>query len=326
MITDYRPKDKNSLQVINQKDEILRKGNQISVLTFNIGYCGLDKGQDFFMDGGTMSRSSSSEQTLSNLKSITKILVEEKPSFLMLQEVDLRSTRSFKIDQLQYLTEFLPQYSSSFGLNYKVPWVPVPIKNPMGAVHSGIVNFSRFRVDSSTRYQFPGKEKWPTQLFELDRAFVESRTSVEGGKELIVINSHLSAFDEGGKIRAQQLQFLRNYIIKEYNNGNYVIAGGDWNHELPESDSRIFSTTEEWPFWLQRLPSDFTPEGFKWGIDKFTPTVRTNAKSYVKGENFTAIIDGFLVSPNVDIVKVTTRQLDFQNSDHNPVIGKFILK
>jgi len=88
MITDYRPKDKNSLQVINQKDEILRKGNQISVLTFNIGYCGLDKGQDFFMDGGTMSRSSSSEQTLSNLKSITKILVEEKPSFLMLQEVD----------------------------------------------------------------------------------------------------------------------------------------------------------------------------------------------------------------------------------------------
>jgi endonuclease/exonuclease/phosphatase family metal-dependent hydrolase len=47
--------------------------------------------------------------------------------------------------------------------------------------------------------------------------------------------------------------------------------------------------------------------------------VRDNATPYVKGETFETVIDGFLISPNLEIIKTKTHDLGFKNSDHNPV-------
>jgi hypothetical protein len=74
------------------------------------------------------------------------------------------------------------------------------------------------------------------------------------------------------------------------------------------------------------LPEDFTPAGFVWALDKTMPTVRSSTSAYHEGENFVAIIDGFLVSPNVKIKKVSGCNLAFQNSDHNPVSTVFFLE
>lgn len=326
-ITDFKPQKVVLLDVQNNRQNARKLSANIpfSILTFNIGYCGLDKNEDFFMDGGTMSRSSSRAQTQANLEKITSFIGSKNADVILLQEIDLDSSRSFHIDELDYIKTRLKDYAVTFGVNYKVPWVPVPMTNPMGSVYSGIVSFANFSISSGARYQYPGNESWPVQLFELDRCFVENRIPVAGGRELVLINSHLSAFDKGGEIRKKQLAFLKSYITGEFKKGNYVIVGGDWNHALPGTDPKIFKTTEQWPFWLQTLPGDFTPDGFKWAVDKNIPSVRTNAKSYKKGENFTVVIDGFLVSPNVTIMKVTGYDLDFENSDHNPVIGMFVL-
>lgn len=325
-VTDYRPKVETRLQVQNNGTATLKKGTELSVITFNIGYCGLDKNQDFFMDGGTMSRSSSKAQTMTNLEKITAFLANQNADALLMQELDIKSTRSFYINELEYMEMTFQGYSSTFGQNYKVPWVPVPLMQPMGAANSGLVTLSRYMSSKAVRYQYPGVEAWPVQLFELDRCFIENRIPVEGGKELILINSHLSAFDKGGEIRKKQLDFLKSYITGEYSKGNYIIVGGDWNHQLPNTDASQFKTTESWPFWLQKLPEDFTPADFKWGVDKNVPSNRTVAKAYVEGENFRTVIDGFLVSPNVEISSVRGHDLGFENSDHNPVTGIFMLK
>ncbi len=288
--------------------------------TFNIGYCGLDQSQDFFMDGGKSSRSFSKEQTIANLQRITAFLLREEPAFILLQEVDVRSSRSFQVNQKEYLQTQLAGYSSTFGLNYKVSWVPAPLPHSMGSVYSGLLTLSSCKSDSAARYQYPGREKWPRQMFDLQRCFIENRLPVEGGKELVLINSHLSAFDEGGRIRQEQLKFLKNHITKEYQEkGNYVIVGGDWNHVLPGTDPELFEASEDRPSWLQEMPQDFTPEGFKWAVDKSVPSVRTTAAPYQEGFNYLAVIDGFLVSPNVEVLKVQGYQLNFENSDHNPV-------
>ena len=325
-LTDYRPEVETSLQVQNNGTTTLKKGTELSIITFNIGYCGLDKNQDFFMDGGTSSRSSSKEQTMTNLEKITTFLADQKADIMLLQELDIKSTRSFNINELEYMKSIFKDYSSIFGQNYKVPWVPIPISQPMGAADSGLVTLSRYMTTKAARYQYPGSETWPVQLFELDRCFVESRIPTSEGKELVLINSHLSAFDKGGEIRKKQLDFLESYITGEYSKGNYVIVGGDWNHQLPGTDASHFKAGESWPFWLQKLPDDFTPSEFKWGVDSSIPSNRTVAKAYVKGENFLSVIDGFLVSPNVEIISVKGHDLGFENSDHNPVTGAFVLK
>jgi endonuclease/exonuclease/phosphatase family metal-dependent hydrolase len=197
----------------------------------------------------------------------------------------------------------------------------------MGSVRSGLLTLSQYKSNSAARFQYPGSEKWPRQMFDLERCFVENRLPVEGGRELILINSHLSAFDKGGLIRQEQLEYLDKYIVDQYTNkGNYVIVGGDWNHILPGTDPALFQSSEEKPFWLKKMPDNFTPEGFKWAVDQYVPTVRTTAAPYQKGLNFLAVIDGFLVSPNIDVQNITGHKLDFENSDHNPVSCIFILK
>lgn len=323
--TDYRPLMIENITVENNNDKLLKVGQQVRLISFNIGYCGLDQSQDFFMDGGKMSRSSSREQTQRNLEDITQFLTQELGDFILLQEVDVKSSRSFGLNQAEAFKKAFPGYSSTFALNYLVPWVPVPVLHPMGSVSSGLMTLSGYQIRASNRYQYPGLEKWPRQLFELDRCFVENRVPVDNGKELLLINSHLSAFDEGGLIRKRQLDFLKAHITEEYQKGNYVIVGGDWNHNIPGTDPSRFPAEEAWPFWLQTLPADFTPPGFAWAADPTIPSVRTVAVPYRPGYNFLAVIDGFLVSPNITIQEVRGTQLNVTNSDHNPVKAVFVL-
>ncbi|WNF36657.1 endonuclease/exonuclease/phosphatase family protein [Bacillaceae bacterium IKA-2] len=323
---DVNPDQAIPLTTENNQGMIAQTNTLFSVTIFNIGYAGLDEGQDFFMDGGVMSRSSSEEQTRINLEEMGKFLQEQDSDIILLQEVDIRSSRSFHINQVDYFSNLFTNYSSTFGMNYLVKWVPVPVTKPMGSVYSGLVTLSKFQTKSSMRYELPGKEKWPVQIFELNRSIVENRIPVENDKELVLINAHLSAYDKGGLIRKQQLEFLHHYIIEEYEKGNYVIVGGDWNHVIPGTDQSFFEVEQETPSWVQLLPDDFTPNGFTWGSDPTVATVRDNANPYQQGVNFVSVIDGFLVSPNVEISEVVGSDLGFEHSDHNPVKAMFMLK
>ncbi|MGE7882887.1 endonuclease/exonuclease/phosphatase family protein [Bacillus sp. NPDC094077] len=325
-LTKEQPADVISLKVENNKERVLEQGNEFKVTTFNIGYAGLDKDQDFFMDGGKGSGSSSKEQTEVNLKNMLSFLQSENSDFSLLQEVDIKSLRSFDINEHELLKKGLPDYASSFGKNYDTKWVPVPITSPMGYAEAGLSTFSKYKVQTAKRFQLPGMEPWPKRLFDLDRAIVEYKIPVNNGKNVRLVNLHLSAYDEGGKIRKQQVEYLKKYMNKHYENGDYVIMGGDWNQLVSNAQLSDPKFVKERPEWLVELPKGFTDGGFKWAVDPSVMTVRDDVKKYVEGENFVTIIDGFIVSPNVEIVNVQGKDLKFENSDHNPVSAVFKLK
>ncbi len=319
-IIDYRPRDVIQVSVDSTQEEIIPAGRDISITSFNTGYCGLDEHADFFMDGGTMSRAVSREQTNTNIDRISSFLLGQKSDIYLLQEIDRKSRRSYGTDQYQRFCSDLAGYSSSFATNYKVAWVPVPLADPHGNVYSGIATLSRYRVDGAQRYSLPGQYAWPVRLFELDRCMMESRLPTDDGRQLVLANVHLSAFDKGGFIRAQQLTFLQEYAARELKSGNYVVIGGDWNHLLSaDPEAKRAEYGESWPFWLQVLPDDFVIDGFRWAVDETVPSCRTLDKPYVPGENIEVNIDGFLVSPGVEVVSVHGHDLGFENSDHNPV-------
>ncbi|NBI30132.1 endonuclease/exonuclease/phosphatase family protein [Chengkuizengella marina] len=325
-ITEEMPEDVIELEVENNNQKVLKQGEPFSTTIFNIGYGGLDKDQDFFMDGGKGSRSSSEKQTLNNLENTQSFLQNTDSDFILIQEIDVKASRSYNTNQVTMFKERLKGYGSTFAYNYNTPWVPVPILNPMGYVNSGLLSFSKYKIDESTRYQLPGREKWPVQLFELDRAIIETKIPVDNGKYLRMINVHLSAYDKGGKIRAQQITFLKEYMKEHYKNGDYVVLGGDWNHLLFEAQLEDPKFMEEWPEWLVQLPENFTEDEFQWAIDTTVWTARDNIKPFVEGENFVTIIDGFLVSENIEIVDVKGHDLGFEHSDHNPVTTILKLK
>ncbi len=325
-LTDYKPEDVIALKVQRNQDLPLPIEKEFSITSFNLGYGGLDENEHFFMDGGSNSRASSKEKVKENMQAIADFLKGVSSDFYFLQEVDRNSTRSYHFDEEAYLMKELPLYSSTFAQNYLVKWVPVPVTKPHGSVNSGLVTLAKYQIGESKRFSLKGQENWPRQLFELDRCMLEQRIPLSNGKELLLINAHLSAYDKGGKVRKQQLGFINNYLTKEFEKGNYIIIGGDWNHSIPITDPNIFPTTEAWPDWLQTIPEDFLTEGFQWVADKSIPTSRTIAKPYVEGENFLSIIDGFLISDNINLVNVTGHPLNFEHSDHNPVTATFKLK
>lgn len=324
-VTDYRPEEKVTLDVENNDNRpTLDMDGTYTATTYNIGYAGLDETADFFLDGGTKSRASSKETVENNMKGIMDYLTGANSDFFLLQEVDLKATRSFKVDEFKQISDMLSDYSSTFAINYKVPWVPVPISKPMGNVTSGIALYSKYAIHSSVRYQFPGEEPWPRQLALLDRCFIEARYPLSNGKDFIIINSHMSAYDASGYIREQQVGYLQNFLATEYDKGNYIVVGGDWNHELPGTSYENFNKHIERPDWLQTMKAPFPH--YVWGADSTTPTNRSNEQAYVEGENFVSVIDGFLVSDNVEILDVQGTDLQFKHSDHHPVTLTFKLK
>ena len=226
-ILDYRPPEKENL-FKSEQAEVLPQWTEYDVMIWNIGYCGLNSNMDFFYDGGKQVRPDE-DAVLKSIDNVTRFLYNnDSVEFFLLQEVDINSRRSYHFNQYERISESLPVYHTFPGINYKVFFVPLPPKNPMGKVKSGLQTLSKFEPVEVERYSFPGNYSWPMGAFMLDRCFLVSRFKVEGGKELLVINTHNSAYDDGS-LRAQQMDYLKDFILTEYENGNYILVGGDWN-------------------------------------------------------------------------------------------------
>ena len=141
------------------------------------------------------------------------------------------------------------------------------------------------------------------------------------------MNCHLEAYDSGeGKIA--QTKQLREFIESEYRKGNYVITGGDFNQCFPGALEAYPNTHEE--LWLPGgLDDDLLPEGFAFKYDLSVPTCRLLNQPYDESDEVNTqhyVIDGFIVSPNVEVESVETVDLGFENSDHNPVMLTVTLK
>lgn len=325
-ILDYNPKPIIPLKVEGNAP-YTKLPDTFTILTWNIGYAGLGKEADFFMDGGTHSLPANKSIVEKHIKNITNFLASNDVDFYLIQEVDVNSKRSFHINEYDKIKNTLQNKEYVFATNYKVLFVPVPLSAPLGKVKAGNMTISNYKIENATRYSFPGNYPWPVKLFQLDRCFLVTEIKLKNkDNKLILINTHNSAFDKGGFLRKKQLAFLKEFITNEYKKGNYVIVGGDWNHTLPGVDNNYFPHKQGTPDWVIQFPSDWTPYGWKWGVDTQCPTTRSDDVPYTKGYNFLTTIDGFLVSPNIDIISVKGVNLEFEDSDHNPVLIKLKLK
>jgi endonuclease/exonuclease/phosphatase family metal-dependent hydrolase len=329
VISDYKPGEK---ELISQSDNpsVLDDSLTLTFLTWNIGYAGLGKDMDFFKDGGTKSITPEAN-CHENIARIGDFLSKnDSVDFIFIQEIDKDSKRSYHEDEYEILSKRLPRHKAFFAKNYDVFFVPVPPSRPYGKVVSGIAAFSKYTPESSTRYALPGDFGFPTQLFMLDRCFMVNRYKIKNDKELVLINTHNEAFDKGGTIRMDQMKKLREFVLNEYNSGNYVVIGGDWN-QYPPDFKPAFTGNKEFTgqvgnFNLVGIESDYMPGEWKWIYDPSTPSVRTLVAAYDPATTPTSVCDIFLISPNVESLSVKCHHLGFANSDHNPVIMKVKLK
>lgn len=332
-VTEYRPEDVEAVAVTQSAGGAdAETADTLTVLTWNTGYSGLGADADFVMDGGKSNgRPKSADIVRGNASGITKALLASDADIYLLQEVDSHSARSYFTDQTAGYLEGLAAASGTtlygtYALNYSCKYVPFPFP-PIGQVQSGVETITGLPVESALRVALPCPFSWPLRVANLKRCLLVSYIALPDTEaQLAVVNLHLEAYDSG-EGKAAQTGMLYDFIEAEYEKGNYVLCGGDFNQTVP-------GALESWPvlsedYWTPGiLDTGSLPEGWTFSCDAATPTCRSLDRPYdPEDENFQYyVIDGFIVSPNVEALSVKTLDMGFKNTDHNPVQLEIRLK
>lgn len=323
-VTEYRPEAIEEAEMLQsgvsesatlQNNQKVLEDRTLRIITWNTGYGGLGKDADFFMDGGEGVQPETKEIVQNNLEGIAQELETVQADIVFLQEVDVEAKRSFGINQWQYYWEKL-QLNSAFAPNYRCNFVPYPWP-PIGKVDSGLATFTDFSPRQAVRIQLPSPFSWPVRTANLKRCLLVSYIPLDDSeKELVLVNLHLEAYDDGEGKAEQTRQFWK-FVENEYAKGNYVIAGGDFNQTFPGAlDAFPIRGEADWePGMLQAT----LPEGWQYAYDTQPPSCRLLDKPYDAETTQHYVIDGFLLSPNIEIQSVETKDLGFVYTDHNPV-------
>lgn len=307
----------------------LTTGETYTIVSYNIGFGAYEDDYGFFMDGGTQSWAWSEERLTANVEAIAAFLAQRQADLCLVQEVDIDSTRSYHVDERQSIYQALPGMSHVFAQNYDSPFLLYPLTQPHGASRSGLLTFSSAAITSAKRVELP-VENSVMKLLDLDRCYSVSRIPMEGGKELVLYNLHLSAYTSDGTIATEQLKLLLADMQAEYEAGNWCVAGGDFNKDLLGDSAQYFGEADQEYSWAQPIPEG-TFDGYDISLvaplDERdpVPSCRNADSAYHQGQ-YVLTVDGFMVSANVTVESAGVIDTGFRWSDHNPVTMTFTLQ
>lgn len=333
----YRIADNTPVEINNLQEAALNVGEQYTAVTYNIGFGAYDHDFSFFMDSGVMldgttvnggnAVAESEEAVDRNIEGSINMIINENADFYLLQEVDKDATRSYHINECERIISSVDGCSSLYASNFHTAYLFYPLHEPHGKTESGLLSLSKYNIESAVRISYPVDESFPAKFFDLDRCFTLMRIPVSNGRQLVLINSHMSAYDEGGIIRAEQLKKLNEILIEEAEAGNYVIVGGDFNHVLCNT-RESFSCMQQVPVWAYELDDSMIAQGYNVvcadNVNEVA-TCRSSDMAYQPGVNYTCVLDGFIISSNIEATAHNI-DLNFEYSDHNPVRLTFTLK
>ena len=329
LATYSRLEDNLTLDVVSGAVEAsVPADDTFSIVTWNVGFGAYSSDYSFFMDGGTESRAFSAQAVEDNIGYCTGLLSGLQPDFILLQEVDTDSTRSYHIDESALFSGALPGYDSVFCQNYDSAYLMYPPLHPHGRSRSGLMTFSAWTADSALRRSLP-IETGLTKLLDLDRCYSITRIPLENGGTLCLYNVHLSAYSSDGSINTRQLDMLLSDMAADAAEGCHVICGGDFNMDLLGNSGAVFGVDGGTFTWARPFPAQLMPQGFRLvsscDPDAPIPSCRNTDEPYTPGHTFVLTMDGFIVSENVAVENAAVIDCGFAASDHNPVYMEFSL-
>jgi len=322
---EYKPQPAEQLPIIGKSTEMPLYQKEFTFFTWNIGYGGLGSAMDFFYEGGKRVRPEKKEFESYFNGIVHQLKESDSIDFVFLQEVDILAKRSYHVNEVTVIADTLKNHCCLFGKNYDSRFIPIPLTDPIGRVIAGLAVYSRYRPENAQRIGYKITFPWPKRLFFLKRCFLVLHYKLDDGKSLVIINTHNSTFDKEGILRKSERVLLQHYMMTEYEKGNYVIAGGDWNNNPRDFIPSSVLTGDQVKVIDPPIESTFLP-GWPFISDPAIPTNRDVDTPYQQGDTKTTVIDFFVVSPNVELLYVKARNNHFAYTDHNPVIMKIRLK
>lgn len=289
----------------------------ITLTTWNVGFAALGAEGDAISDGGKHMFPESGDYVQKNLDGIVATIKTFENDMLMLQEVSRNSLMSLWKPVYDSIAATMPDRQIAYRPDIGTWGFPYPLAIDHGTVVALGANPRNIEI-----VPLPLDPEPIMGLIKRRYSLQVVRVPIEGqSSDWVIVNLHLSPFDEGGALRREQITATMAFASAEFAKGNHVVLGGDWNTVL--HDPKLPSTTpQDLLFWVVDFPREQLPAG--WTIVAGDgDTVRTTDKPYVEGENYRTGIDGFIVSPNVSASDITILDTKYAFSDHMPVTANF---
>lgn len=304
----------------------------LKVLTWNIQFLA-GKNYIFFydaMDGSGKDEAPSEIDTKISLQEVTRVLQDENPDFILLQEVDVHAKRTYYQDQVKLIYDQLskryPCYTSTFY--WRAGFVPHP--HIMGSIGMKLAIFSKYTITQSQRYalgEFPADII--SRQFRPKRALLDATIPSLQGLNLHILNTHLEAYSQGSDLMQRQIKIVSHRLEELEQKSSPWILGGDFNLLMPGKSYFDLSPTQRALYQehseLQVLTDHFAVLPFLSEVNG------VKAKDWythfpndpeVKGPDRT--IDYLFYGTQLKTTKHYVRSQDtLKISDHLPLIGEF---
>jgi endonuclease/exonuclease/phosphatase family metal-dependent hydrolase len=187
----------------------------------------------------------SEAEILANMAKIAQKIEELQPDIVLLQEVDIQSTRSAYVDQLRWLLENTYFNYAVYGSQWEVAYIP---SDGLGRMNETNAILSRWPLDDAKRIQLALRNDQiaPEQYLYERCCMVEAKVIVPGFQDFYVVNIHASAFAQDDT-RKKHLAAFKQELDKIAASERIFVAGGDLNSIPPGSDSTDFCIKHKCP-------------------------------------------------------------------------------
>ncbi len=174
------------------------------------------------------------ETTLKQLAMVADAMERMDADVFLLQEVDLDSHRTFRVNQIEYIKSRTKHPYHACANVWEKNYLPFPYWPPahhLGYIRAANCVLSRFPLSNHQRIVFdkPSSNSFWYNLGYIDRGIQRVDVDV-GGNKIALINLHLEAWE----IAARELQIkVTNDFIKEIDMP--TILAGDFNTVAPDT-------------------------------------------------------------------------------------------
>ena len=168
----------------------LQAGQSLKIMTWNVQFMA-GKNHTFWFDvpnnDGPDERSSPQEIT-QTLSEVARVISDENPDIIMLEEVDNGAARTDYEDQVARLKKLLPaDYVCSTSAYY---WKTIYVPHPRihGRMALTLVILSKYQISAAERHQLAlPPNNWIVQQLGIKRAMLESHLPIQQGGEFVAI-------------------------------------------------------------------------------------------------------------------------------------------
>ncbi|MCF4996446.1 endonuclease/exonuclease/phosphatase family protein [Pseudomonas syringae] len=329
----WRPDARETLPVsCAAQSPTLVSGQALKVMTWNVQYLA-GKRYVFWNDlAGGNDEAPTLEDMAFSLDEVARVIRDEKPDVVLLQELDDGAKASDYQNQLKLLQERVADLypCSVSAFDWKADFVPEP--HIYGSVGRQLATLSRYRIEHAERVQLPvASSNFISRQFQPKNALLATTLPLSDSGQLVVINTHLErASQPNDDTLRNQVQAITKVLDKYESQGTPWLIGGDFNL-LPLGQYRRLSAEQRTPYTAD------SPLHLLW--DKY-PMIPTNNEASgadradwlthypndpgLNGPDRT--VDYLFYSLKIKRIEATVRQDDtLRISDHLPVIARFLL-